>query len=242
MLDDLRRVVKLQHLESAAADSVRRIDEHPQRVTALEDRIARCQEALQRARDALAVSQKERRALEGEAGMAQARLSKYKDQLMEVKTNKEYQAMQKEIEVTAGEVRTIEDRILEHMISADELQAQVKRAEAEMAREQHEADAARQQLERDLVKCRQELDRLAIERDQLVRELSPSVFSIFQQVARLRKGAAVCEARDGFCTLCHVRLRPQVYNDLMRNDAIIQCESCDRILYYAAAFEAAPRS
>jgi predicted nucleic acid-binding Zn-ribbon protein len=43
----------------------------------------------------------------------------------------------------------------------------------------------------------------------------------------------VAEARDGLCTICHVRLRPQVFNELRRNDAIIQCSSCQRILYFA---------
>jgi predicted nucleic acid-binding Zn-ribbon protein len=42
----------------------------------------------------------------------------------------------------------------------------------------------------------------------------------------------VAEARDGVCTLCHVRLRPQVFNEIRRNAQIIQCESCGRILYF----------
>ena len=45
----------------------------------------------------------------------------------------------------------------------------------------------------------------------------------------------VAEARDGICTICHVRLRPQVFNDVRRNEAIVQCESCQRILYYVPA-------
>jgi hypothetical protein len=42
----------------------------------------------------------------------------------------------------------------------------------------------------------------------------------------------VAEARDGLCTVCHVRLRPQVFNEVRRNDALHQCDSCTRILYY----------
>ena len=41
------------------------------------------------------------------------------------------------------------------------------------------------------------------------------------------------EARDAICTICHVRLRPQVFNNVRRNDSIIQCDSCQRILYFA---------
>jgi predicted nucleic acid-binding Zn-ribbon protein len=47
-------------------------------------------------------------------------------------------------------------------------------------------------------------------------------------------------ARDGICTLCHVRLRPQVFNTILRNDQIIQCDSCQRILYFVPAATAVP--
>jgi uncharacterized protein len=55
---------------------------------------------------------------------------------------------------------------------------------------------------------------------------------LFERVAHGRKGIAVAEARDGLCTLCHVRLRPQKFNEVRRNDGLHQCDSCTRILYY----------
>ena len=55
---------------------------------------------------------------------------------------------------------------------------------------------------------------------------------IFERVAHGRKGVAVAEARDGLCVVCHVRLRPQIFNEVRRNDHLIQCDSCTRILYY----------
>jgi predicted nucleic acid-binding Zn-ribbon protein len=49
----------------------------------------------------------------------------------------------------------------------------------------------------------------------------------------MRKGIAVTMAtRDGLCSVCHVRLRPPVFQQVRANDAIIQCDSCQRILYY----------
>jgi predicted nucleic acid-binding Zn-ribbon protein len=68
------------------------------------------------------------------------------------------------------------------------------------------------------------------------------VLTIFETVARRRHGVAVGEARDGICTICHVRLRPQVFNTVRRNDEIVQCDSCNRILYYVPAPPAAVNS
>jgi predicted nucleic acid-binding Zn-ribbon protein len=86
------------------------------------------------------------------------------------------------------------------------------------------------------------VERIAGERAQLVAALDKSVFAIFEQVAKKRHGVAVAEARDGICTICHVRLRPQVFNTVRRNDAITQCDSCNRVLYFAAAPSSAAAS
>ena len=54
----------------------------------------------------------------------------------------------------------------------------------------------------------------------------------FERVLKARAGIAVAKAANGHCTICHVRLRPQVFNTILRNESIIQCDSCQRILYY----------
>jgi len=59
-------------------------------------------------------------------------------------------------------------------------------------------------------------------------------------VLRRRNGIAVAEAVDGICTICHVRLRPQVFNTVLRNDRIMQCDTCQRFLYFVP--KAAPQS
>ena len=63
--------------------------------------------------------------------------------------------------------------------------------------------------------------------------MEPRLIALFEQVAKVRKGVAICTAtRDGLCSVCHVRLRPQVFQLVRQNDQIIQCDSCQRILYY----------
>ncbi|MFI5078270.1 MAG: hypothetical protein ACHQRO_13050, partial [Vicinamibacteria bacterium] len=71
-----------------------------------------------------------RRVADKELGVVQGRLTKYKDQLMEVKTNKEYTTMQHEIATAEEGVRNFEDQILTLMMQADELTASLKAADA----------------------------------------------------------------------------------------------------------------
>jgi predicted nucleic acid-binding Zn-ribbon protein len=143
-----------------------------------------------------------------------------------------------EIEAVEREVRGREDRILEEMERAEVLGAEVKREEVafKQVEDQQRSELAR--LEQRAEALRQERDRLAADRDEVAATLDEENRELFRRVARLR-GVAVAEARDGMCQLCHVFLRPQMFVDLKRNESVIQCPACNRILYYVAAVAAA---
>jgi uncharacterized protein len=190
------------------------------------------------AKGKLAAVQDKRRAEEKEVATVQTRLAKYKDQLLEVKTNREYTAMLHEIETAQNDIRAREDRILETMMAADDLNAEIKKADAELKLAEKEVSAARAQLDSEMTTLQAEIERTGSERQKLVVEIDRGVLSIFEQTAKGRKGVAVAEARNGLCTICHVRLRPQVFNEIRKNESIIQCDSCRRILYFVGDSEA----
>jgi len=232
MHPDLERVIALQRLDTAAQDAQRRLADAPERTRALEARIEEATRRVAEAKDRLAHNQAARRDVEKEVAVHQGRLSKFREQAMAVKTNQEYHAIQKEIGFAQGEIKTLEDKVLERMLEADELTALLKRSEKALADEQKAIDAERRAMDAELAELRVSLDRIAAERADAVRATSPAVVGIYDLVSKRRNGIAVAEARDGICTICHVRLRPQVFNSILRNDQIIQCDSCQRILYF----------
>jgi uncharacterized protein len=235
MLTDLDRLIRLQQLDDFVENARRRIAECPQLVGALDDQLAGSTRQVETARQRLADNQSARHAAEKDLAVVQGRLSKFRDQLMEVKTNREYQAMQLEIQTAREEVRRIEDRILEEMIEADDITATIARAEAELGEVQARVEAERLAFNEEASRLKSELEHSSATRESLVAEISQQVLEVFELVAPMRRGIGVAEARDGYCTICHVRLRPQVFNDVRRNDTIIQCESCSRILYFAGS-------
>ncbi|MBP1603803.1 MAG: hypothetical protein H6Q09_975 [Acidobacteria bacterium] len=239
MHPDLERLIRLQQIETFTDTARRRIADLPERLRAFDARLAAAQAAVDAARSRLHDNQTARRELDRELATVQARLAKFRDQLMDVKTNREYQAMQKEIEVAQTEVRRTEDQILERMIEADDIAQEVRSAEAAAAGEQATVREERGRLEEEVAGLEQELDRIAASRQGVIAELPAPVLAIFEQVSKGRRGVAVAEAREGHCTSCHVRLRPQVFNDIRTNDNLIQCDSCQRILYYVARAEPA---
>ena len=232
MHPDLELLIRLQSLDDATARAKQTIADMPSEVAALDARLVDKEQQLAAARQRLDDCQKARRELEKQLAAVQTRLSRYKEQLMEVKTNKEYQAMQHEIATAEREVRTIEDRILDRMEEAEQVTKDVKRVEAEVASERAAGTAETQKLDDLRVTLDAQIERAVGERAELVAGISAEALAIFDTVARLRKGVAVVEVRDGHCTVCNVRLRPQRFLEIRRNDSLIQCESCLRILYY----------
>jgi predicted nucleic acid-binding Zn-ribbon protein len=154
---------------------------------------------------------------------------------MAVKTNQEYHAIQHEIAHAQGEIKKHEDAVLELMVEADDLTAIIKAAEAQLASEQKTIDAERKKAQAEEAAMQASLDRLGTERADIVASIDQRVLAIYETAAAKRQGIAVAEARDGICTICHVRLRPQMFNDVRRNDGIVQCDSCQRILYFVPA-------
>jgi uncharacterized protein len=233
MSPDLEHLIALQNLESAIEESRRRIAAHPQRIADAEARLAHAKEAVDAARQRLKASQEARREAEKEAAVYQSRLSKFKDQLSAVKTNKEYQAMQHEIETAQHELGSVEEKVIERMVEADALTADVKKSEQALASEQKAVDAEKKTLAEELTTVEAALKDATAKKESLVTSLAPPLVALFEQVSRARKGVAIALAtRDGLCSACHVRLRPQVFQEVRRNDQIIQCGSCNRILYY----------
>ena len=229
---DLERLIALQRLDTAAETARRRLAEEPEREKALVARLEGARERLAAAKARLAENQNARRAIEKDVAVHQGRLSKFREQAMAVKTNQEYHAVQKEISFAQGEIKGLEDKILEGMLDADELTSLVKKTEADLAAEQKAIDAARREMATQHTELHASVERMARERIDLIAALDPHLLAIFEQVARKRAGVAVAEARDGICTICHVRLRPQVFNTVRRNEQIVQCDSCNRILYF----------
>ena len=235
MTPDLQHLIELQELDLAAERQRRRVTDIPVLQAALDARLADRTAVVDEVKARIAVSQAARRDIERDLAAVQARLSKFKNQLMEVKTNKEYQAMQKEMTVAEQEISDQETRLLERMEEADALAAELKEAEAALKAERSETEGVRRALDSEREQVAAELERTSTERARVAAQISREALAIFARVAHGRKGVAVAEARDGLCTVCHVRLRPQMFNEVRRNASILQCDSCTRILYFAGS-------
>jgi uncharacterized protein len=231
MHPDLEKLVALQKAESDLKRLETDLGEIPRLKSALDDRVAAERGRLDAARSALDTCNKARKQHEAAVEDAKVRLSKFKSQLMDVKTNKEYTAVLHEIETVERDVREREDLVLVEMERAEGLQAEVKREEVAFKTVESEGKAENLALDARARKVEEEAKRLRAERDQVAETVPEEALALYRRVAKLR-GVAVAEARDGMCQVCRVKLRLQRYVELKRNEKVFQCEVCNRILYY----------
>jgi len=123
--------------------------------------------------------------------------------------------------------------VLERMMEIDQVTVEVKQAEVAKAAQKKTVDADKAALATELASQEKTLAEKTAARAALISSLEPRLMSLFEQVAKVRKGVALSMAtRDGLCSICHVRLRPQVFQQVRTNDNVVQCDSCQRILYW----------
>ncbi|HVQ14633.1 MAG TPA: C4-type zinc ribbon domain-containing protein [Vicinamibacterales bacterium] len=233
MSPDLERLIQLQRLETIITEARAAIALHPQKLASLDSRLNEVKAAVDSAKEQLKANGERRRELEKDVAVYQGRLTKFKDQLSAVKTNREYTAMQHEIATAQTDLGTVEEKVLERMLEADDLTAAAKRAEADLAAQSKEIEAEKKTLSQEVTSTEASLKQSTEARAALVKALEPRLVALFEQVAKVRKGVAICSAtRDGLCSVCHVRLRPHVFQQIRQNDTIIQCDSCQRVMYW----------
>ncbi len=229
---DIERLIALQQIDSSIRDAEQKLGAEAARLKALESRLAGATSKVAAAKERIAQNATARRDIEKDVTLHQGRLSKFREQGMNVKTNQEYHAIQHEIAFAQNEIKGHEDRMLERMMELDELNGALKTAETDLGSTQKDVEAEKASIVTEHDVLRDRVDALKAERTGVVGSLSAEALTIFERVSGRRNGIAMSEAKDGVCTLCHVRLRPQVFNTVRRNDAILQCDHCNRILYF----------
>jgi len=231
MLPDIASAVRLQELDTRLSELSKEIASLPKHIAEIETKLEAHQRKLDADRAALSANQKDRKKLEGDNQIQEQKISKLKDQMLQDKTNDQYQAFQHEIEFCESEIRRAEDRILDLMSESEALDRNVKAAEAALKTEKAQVDAEKLQARARTEADQKALDELEATRKSVVATMAPAVYKTYERI-RSRRRTGVAEVIDGRCSVCQIKCRPQYLQDLKHGDQVLFCESCQRILYY----------
>ena len=232
MLPDLKLAIRLQDIDHRLSELSREIASLPVHIAEIEKKMHAHERRLEADRAALTANQKERKQRESDIQIQEQKISKLKDQMLQAKTNDQYRAFQHEIEFCEKEIRKFEDRILELMGESEPLEKNVKAADAALQAERKQVEAEKQSARERTAADQKASAELQAERAGIVPGMTPANYQRYERVRKSRAGIAVAEVLDGRCSVCHMGLRPQFFQDLRKGEQLMACESCARILFY----------
>jgi len=231
MLPDVENLVALQQADREILRLKEEIAALPKRVAAIEQKLAGTKAALEKAKTAIKADEAARRKYETAIQDLQGKISKYRDQSLEVKTNEQYKALLHEIQFAERDIRANEDKILELMIDAEAREKEVKAAQAELKEETAEIEKEKEEARQRTAEDEKLLADWNAKRDKSRSAVSAELLQHYDRVSKYR-GSGIAEVRDQKCMGCQVMLRPQTFNEVRTGERAVSCDSCQRILYY----------
>lgn len=230
MRDKLMLLEDLQELDLKADGTQARIQDALSEVEALDSRLQEARDAITAKTDELDSLDNERKTLEENLATENANITRSEANLKGITTQKEYQAVNKEIASARKLIGELEEQILQKTVRGEELREELAAMESDTAT--LEENISRQKSE---VQARIDVEESTAAADVKVREgmvktIPASMLKRYEKLREARRGIAVVEARDGGCMGCNMHIPPQMYNNLFRGEELIACPHCQRIL------------
>jgi len=232
MDEHLSLLIQLQDIDTEIRSLNIRKNQLPVKLAALEDKRTANKKNLDGVKETLLIVQKDRRDREQNLESGIQKTERLKGRASEIKTNKEYQALLKEIEVAEQEKKAIEDEILFLMEKIDTAVAAITATENNVREEENKILSERQALETAMIKVDETLKVAEQKKQDIASGIESSVFAKYQRLLETKAGSAIVEVRGESCSGCFMSIPPQVFVNVKKNENIITCPQCGRILYY----------
>lgn len=231
---DFDKLIHLQELDAEITHLSHFLESVPHQIENITKKKEEVFRIVTQAKEKLAQNQKKRRDLEAEVKVIREKTTKYNLQLNEVKTNIEYKSLLKEIEEAKQRTNEMEDEILNEMLNADDIEEEIRSANQKYNEAEKELSKEKNNLEQKQKDSEAKRDTLNKEKEELMAKIPDELIRLYLRIFSSKNGMALSPVTGEFCSLCHMRVRPQVLNELKGNESIILCENCGRILYWQA--------
>jgi hypothetical protein len=233
--DQLERLIKLQEIDSKILAINRIIAEFPLKIAEAELPLKESMAYLGNVKQKFETLDKRKRDKEGALDDIDEKIKKLKARAVDIKTNKEYQALLKEIESIEKDRSAIEEEILTIMIETDTVSKQSKSEESKFIDDKEKVEAFKKKLEGE--KSEVEKDLIAVNeiRSEIADAIEKEIHDEYIELFEILNGIAVTEAKEEICLGCNMNIPPQLFVELKKNEEIMHCPQCRRILYFKSS-------
>ncbi len=205
---------------------------YPKEIKRLDEKERIEKEKIQKDKEKIELLEKERRRKEGQLSLEQEKIKKTEGRMFEVKTNKEYQALLNEIETLKGANSREEEEILELLDEMDELKMSLSKREKEIGTTLVKIGEEKKVLQEKIARDQEVLKRQMERREAVTKQLPPTLYKLYNTLKEKRKGVGVVSVKQETCQGCFVNVPPQMFIEVQKNNTLIRCPNCNRILYW----------
>ncbi len=232
MQEQLKSLIEYQILENRKARLLQDYEETPRRIAAIEKEFGQLEGEYLSKKAEHDNATKMHEALEQSMADLEAKIARSKRRMNEVKTNKEYQAIMREIEEYKKEIASKEDKALELMGEIESLARKVVEMGQEVEKQRAVAAENIKHLEDENACLKERLDRLEEAQSKVRERMDESIQKKTEFLLKRQSGIAVAAVENGICSVCHLNIPPQKYIELQRDESLMQCPHCHRFVYY----------
>ena len=239
MATQIEVLATLQLVDQSLRTKSLTVAEGEGRVAALEEAVRGQTVAASAAREELAALSARQRDLEGRLNAAETKMKDRRMRITRIRNDKELGLAKREVELLKEETGTLETELVAVMEQAEAATAKLQGLETELARLTGERDAEANELREKIERLSGEMERERATRTELIETVDGDLRRKYEMIFSRRGGLAVVEARGGICQGCRMHLPPQLFNEIQRNEHVILCPSCQRMLFWRADAEEA---
>lgn len=229
--EQLKLLVELQGLDTQIFKLEDTAQGIPEKIKQMEETFKEKSVNLKKAEDGVRTLQLKRKAKEGELEGKEGTIKKYQAQLYQVKTNKEYSALQEEIARVRADNSLIEEDIIKILDQIDAENKKVGQEKEFLKQEETKLAEDKKKLDEEKGRAEKEAAGLKTKRAALEATIDKAVLAKYEKIIKNRGGLAVVPVDDETCQGCFQILPPQVINEIRMHKDLIFCENCTRILY-----------
>lgn len=233
MRQQLLDLNEIQQIDLGIREIEKRFEAIPVRLRELEGTIATSRAELGKLVEQREALIKEVKTLDASVQAESIKIKKWDVRLNEIRNQREYLALSREVEGGKRQNRDSEERIAEINIQREQLDKQIEALEDTLGEAEMDGTTEREKVQAELAAANADVAKEKVRRDALVHKVPAALLRKYDSIRTKRLGVGLVAVIDGSCQGCNMKLPPQLYNILQRVESIEQCPSCQRIIFWS---------
>jgi predicted nucleic acid-binding Zn-ribbon protein len=227
-------LASLQLLDQSLRTKTLAVEEGQGRVAALDEAFRAQSAAAAASRAELETLTARQNDLESRLAANEAKMKDRRMRLARIRNDKDLGVARRDVELLKEETGAIETELIGVLEQVESANAKLRGIEEEVGRLRTEMEKESGELRETMDKLSGEIERERNARGGLIKNLDEDLRRKYEMIFSRRGGVAVVEIREGICQGCRMRVPPQLFNEIQRNQQVFLCPSCQRMLYWRA--------